>query len=488
MHRYPKTLLVAAISVPSVLCWLGCARHSSTEQQPPAVKVVVTTPIKKSIVEWDEYVGRFDAVDFVEVRARVSGYLQAIHFEEGQIVSEGDLLFIIDPRPFAAELKRAKAQVVEAKANLAQSTAKLAEAKALKSKAEAGLNFQQTRLARSRKVLPTGAITQEDFDQQQSELYQAQAEVEGAVAQIETSKAGIATANASLATAEAAVAIAELNLEYTRVTAPIRGRVSRREVTEGNLISGGTAQSTLLTTIALLDPIHCYFDADEQAFLKYARLAEEGKRQSSRDVKNPVYVALGDEKNGFRHKGHMDFVDNRLDPNTGTMRARAIFPNPDRFLTPGLFARLRLPGSGKYEAVLVPDSAVGTDQSEKFVFVVDSNNKVRRQLIETGPMAGDLRIVRRGIDGSERIVLRGLQRVRPGIEVSASVEKIEAKAGDDGLPDDYQPVPKEQWISIHRPTLGARPNAPTANPTPNGSNVPTARTKTSPSPQSRESK
>src|SRR6476620_6121887 len=161
MLRYSKILLVAAIYVPGVACWSSCGRHPGTEQQTAAIQVVVTTPIKKSIVEWDEYVGRFDAVDFVEVRARVSGYLQSIHFEEGQIVNEGDLLFIIDPRPFAAQLKRAKAQVVEAQANLAQSTAKLAEAKALKSKAEAGLNFQQTRLARSRKVLPTGAITPE---------------------------------------------------------------------------------------------------------------------------------------------------------------------------------------------------------------------------------------------------------------------------------------------------------------------------------------
>ena len=215
------------------------------------MQVVVTTPIKKSIVEWDEYVGRFDAVDFVEVRARVSGYLQSIHFEEGQIVKEGDLLCVIDPRPFAAELNRAKAQLVEAKANLAQSTAQGGEAQALKSKAEAGLDYEQTRLARSKKLLPTDAITQEEFDQQQSELLQAQADVEGAKAQIETSKAGIATANASMATAEAAVEIAELNLEYTRVIAPITGRVSRRDVTEGNLISGGTSQSTLLTTIVL---------------------------------------------------------------------------------------------------------------------------------------------------------------------------------------------------------------------------------------------
>src|SRR3954462_72357 len=239
MHHLSKNVIVTAISVLGTGCLSSCTRQPAADKPAAAVQVAVATPNKKAIVEWDEYVGRFDAVDFVEVRARVSGYLQSIHFEEGQIVNEGDLLFVIDPRPFAAELKRARAQVIEAKANVAQSTAKLAEAQALKSKAEAALNFQQTRLARSRKILPTGSITQEEFDQQQSELLQAQAEVQGAIAQIETSNAGIATANASLATAEAAVAIAELNLEYTRVIAPIRGRVSRREVTEGNLISGG---------------------------------------------------------------------------------------------------------------------------------------------------------------------------------------------------------------------------------------------------------
>jgi membrane fusion protein, multidrug efflux system len=210
-------------------------------------------------------------------------------------------------------------------------------------------------------------------------------------------------------------------------------------------------QSTLLTTIVSLDPIHAYFDADERAYLKYTRLAQQGKRASSRDAKNPVYVALADEKTGFPHKGHMDFVDNRMDPNTGTMRGRAIFANADLSLTPGLFARLRLPGSGKYEAVLAPDSAIANDQSEKFVFVVDANNKVRRQAVEIGPTSNGLRIIRKGLNGSERIVLRGLQRLRSGIDVVPTAEKLLVKS-DNQLPDNYEPVSKEASISIHPET------------------------------------
>ena len=469
IRRFPKALILGACLLALVAA--GCKREApATAQAPPPVEVVVATPIKKSIVEWDEYVGRFDAVDFVEVRARVSGYLQSIHFVEGQVVKEGDLLCIIDPRPYTAELNQAKAQVVEARANLAQSTARLAEARALRAKAEAGLDYDRSRLERSKKLLPANTITQEEFDQQKSELLEAEADVEGAKAQIETANAAMATANAAIATAQSAVEIAELNLEYTRVIAPITGRVSRRDVTEGNLISGGSLQSTLLTTIVSLDPIHCYFDADEQSFLKYTRLAKEGKRQSSRDAKNPVYVALGDEKNGFPHKGHMDFVDNRMDPNTGTMRGRAIFTNSDLTLTPGLFARIRLPGSGKYDAVLVPDSAIGNDQSEKFVFVVDANKTIQRQLIEIGPISSGLRVVRKGLTGSERIVLRGLQRIRPGLAVVATAQQIEAKSSD-GLPDDYQPVPKEQWISMH-PRAHGRQRVALTNATSEGSSPP----------------
>ena len=345
--------------------------------------------------------------------------------------------------------------------SLTQSKAQLEQAKAQVSRADAGHEYARRRVARNKTLVPSGAITQEEFDLQEAELLQAQADVEGANGtDCIRQKPPLPRPTAAVVAAEAAVASAELNLEYTRVSAPIKGRVSRREVTEGNLISGGTLQSTLLTTIVLLDPIHCYFDADEQAFLKYMRLSMEGKRQSSRDVKNPVYIALADETHGYPHKGHMDFVDNRLDPNTGTMRGRAIFANPDHSLTPGLFARLRLPGSGRYEAVLISDSAIGNDQSEKFVFVVDNDNKVRRQAIEIGPTSSGLRVVRKGLDGTERIVLRGLQRVRPGLEVAPIAEALKLKS-DDGLPDDYEPVPKKEWISIHHnPDTDERPASP----------------------------
>lgn len=426
---------------------LGCSRLGGQPGPPPEVQVVVATPIKKQIVEWDEYVGRLEAVDFVEVRARASGYLQSIHFEEGQIVRKGDLLCVIDPRPFEAELNRARAQLEEAGAAVAQSTAQLAQAEAEHSRTEATLGYARQRYARSEAIAAKRALSKDELELHQSELLQAEAEVKAAQARIESTRAAIATASAAVETAEAAIGIAELNLEYTRVVAPITGRVSHRDVTEGNLISGGTRESSLLTTIVSLDPIHVYFDADEQAFLKYTRLAKEGKRQSSRDVKNPVYIALADENGSFPHKGHMDFVDNRMDPNTGTMRARAILANPDLSLAPGLFARLRLPGSARYEAVLVPDSAVGSDQAEKFVLVVDSDHKVRRQSVSAGSLSGGLRIIRSGLDGSEQVIVRGLQRVRPGIQVTTTVEAIETGA-DDGLPDDYEPVPKAEWLSI----------------------------------------
>jgi RND family efflux transporter MFP subunit len=440
-------MMLAALS--GVLLLVSGCNQAATAPPAPKVEVVVTTPVKRAIVEWDEYVGRLDPVEFVEVRARVSGYLQSIHYSEGQLVKQGDLLCVIDPRPFEAELTKARADMQQAKARVEQSTAMSAVAAAEKSKAEANLQYASNRLARAQGLVSTNAVTKDEFDLLQSERRQAEAQVAGANAQISSAQAATATAHAAVATAEAAVALAELNLDYTRVTAPVAGRVSRRDVTEGNLISGGTLQSTLLTTIVSLDPIHCYFDADELALLKYNRLAKEGKRQSSRDAKNPVYIALADETEGYPHQGHMDFVDNRLDRSTGTIRGRAIFANPDLSLTPGQFARLRLPGSGRYDAVLLPDAAIGNDQSEKFVYVVGKDNVVRRQPVEIGPPSHGLRVVRTGLDGSERIVLRGLQRVRPGLEVSTISESIAAK-DTEGLPDEYEPVPREKWISLRK--------------------------------------
>jgi RND family efflux transporter MFP subunit len=437
---------------------LGACRQSAPPAARPAAKVYVATPVAKEIVEWDEYVGRFEAVESVDVRARVSGYLKSILFNEGDWVAADQLLFVIDPRPFQAALDQANADLNEAQAMVNQATAALAQAQAQRREAVARLDLARVRAERARALAKSNVVSAEELDMRDSELVQAKADVDANTAEIEAAEAAIATANARVATAQAAVELAELNLGYTQVRAPIAGRISSHYVTVGNLISGGTADSTLLTNIVSLDPIHFVFDADEQAFLKYSRLAQEGRRQSSREVKNPVYVALADET-GYPHKGHMDFVDNRLDPNTGTMRARAIFRNPDRILAPGLFGRLRLPGSGVHRTVLIPDEAIGTDLAEKFVLVVGPGNKVRRQPIEIGPRSHGLRIVRKGLQGDEQIIVRGLQRVRPGDVVTTEVEKIEA-TNNNGLPDRYEPVPKEDWIRT--PRAAPQPEKPRA--------------------------
>ena len=252
--------------------------------------------------------------------------------------------------------------------------------------------------------------------------------------------------------AQANLDLAKLNLQYTEVRAPIDGRISNRRVTEGNLVSGGTNDSTLLTTIVSLDPIHCYFDADEKTFLKYVQLAREGKRPSSREVRNPVFVALANEQVGFPHQGHMDFVENRLDEETGTIRGRAILPNKNLDLAPGLFARVRLPGSPRYDAILIPDKAIGTDQADKFILTVDESSKVVRKVVTLGPISHGLRIIRTGLDGTERVILSGQQRARPGNEVTVSVEAV--TPGKEFLPDEYEPVSQENWLTPKRTAAG----------------------------------
>ena len=214
---------------------------------------------------------------------------------------------------------------------------------------------------------------------------------------------------------------------------------------KGNVIDGGTIGATILTTIVSVDPIHCYFEANERELLKYVRLDLSGDRESSRTVKNPVFLSLIDE-DGFPHKGHMDFVDNRIDSNTGTIRGRAIFPNPDKVLSSGMFAELRLPGSGRYDATLIPDSAIGRDQSEQYLLVLGEDNKIERRSVKLGPIAHGLRVVRSGLEPNERFVTRGLQKARPGDEVNPEMETIEA-AQDEGLPDNYTPIPREEWLT-----------------------------------------
>lgn len=434
----------------------GCGGAPAEAGPPPPPQVTVARPLVRPVLEWDRYTGRLDAVEEVEVRARVSGYLQTVAFEGGQLVEEGELLAVIDPEPFETELARHRAQLEVARAGEKRAAALLAQAEAMRTRAGSAESLAASRLANAQDALATDAIARETVDVRKSELAQATSDVAGAEAAVALANAEIATAAAAVASAEAAVERASLDLSYTRITAPISGRIGDRQVTRGNLIQGGNAAATPLTSIVSLDPIHLYFDANEQEYLKYLRLDEAGTRPSSRRSKNPVYVALVDEE-GYPHRGHMDFVDNRVDPETGTIQGRAILRNPDGVLTPGLFATVRLPGSARYEAVLVPDEAVQSDQERRFVLVLDDADTARVVPVTLGPRIDGLRVVRSGLDGSERVVVSGLQRVRPGTPVKPQTRELEWVELEDGLPNDYEPVPEEDWIRIDSPA--AEPGA-----------------------------
>lgn len=429
----------------------GCSPSPSEsaplETPPPAVSVA--HPLQKSIVEWDKYTGRLAAVQSVEVRTRVSGYLQSIHFAEGQDVQAGDLLFNLDPRPLEAALATAKAELEEARAELKGAESLLGQAVAQKAQTDAAERLAQQRQERAENLVRQNAMSREEYDQRASELVQATADVAAAEANIQAAKANVETAKASIIVAEEAVDSAELELDYTRIEAPISGRISNRLVTPGNFVNGGSSQSTLLTTIVSLDPIHCYFDANEREVLKYIRMVEAGTRENAREgeYRSPVFMKLADES-GFPHVGHIDFVDNRVDPNTGTQRFRAIFPNPYGLLTPGMFAEVRLPGSPPAATILIPDAAVGTDQSETFVYVVGEEEKVERRTVRLGPMSHGLRIIREGLSVEDRLVTSGLQLIRPGTPITATPAEEFAWVEEGELPDTFQPVPRERWLSV----------------------------------------
>jgi RND family efflux transporter MFP subunit len=298
-------------------------------------------------------------------------------------VKKGALLFVIDPRPYQAELNRTKATLEQAIARYERT---------------------QKDYARAQQLVRSRAISEEEVDTRAADQREAREAVQAARAEVE---------------------LARLNVEFTEVKAPISGRIGRHLVTQGNLINGGTAESTLLATIVSLDPIYCYFEADERSYLKYVRLSQTGARPSSREVRNPAQLALANEV-GFPHQGYIDFVDNRLDPNTGTMTGRAVFPNPGPVLTPGLFARVRIPGSGQYTALLLPDEAIGTDQTQRFVFVVDDQSAVVYRKVELGPIIDGLRVIRSGVQPEDWVIVNGVQRVRPGAKVDAEQQTLPA--------------------------------------------------------------
>jgi len=377
-------------SMLSLLALAACGRNTPPPQGPP--EVTVAKVISKRIKDWDEYTGRFQAIDTVEIRPRVSGYIDQVLFKEGQSVKKDDVLVIIDPRPYQADYDRAKAGL-----ELAKSQMELAQIEAV----------------RVQKLKDSGAVSHEELDERLSNLHQQEA---------------------SVASSKAALDNAALQLSFTKVRAPFDGRASRAEVTRGNLVTGGNNGGTLLTTVVSVDPIYVYFEGDENAYLRYSELAREGQRPSSRDYRNPVRVGLANEQ-GFPHEGYMDFLDNQLDVRTGTIRARAVLENKQGVFTPGMFARIQLLGSGEYDAIVIEDRAVGTDQSQSFVLVLGPDNKLEYRPIQPGRiLAGGLRIIRKGLKPDDVIVVSGLQRVRPGAQVKPNMATMGESSGDAAAP------------------------------------------------------
>lgn len=358
--------------VSTLICMIslvaGCGKSRGAGQAPPPPQVSVAQVLEKRVKDWDEFTGRMQAVETVEIRPRVSGYIDKVAFTEGSLVKRGTLLFVIDPRPYQAEYNRAAAEL---------------------KRFTTALDLGRTELVRVQRLKESGAVSEEELDERKSAVAQSQANVSGS---------------------QAALEAAALNLSFTKVSSPIDGRVSRAEVTRGNLVTGGNNGGTLLSSVVSMDPIYIYFDADEQSYLRYS--------QNSHESGKPVQVGLANEE-GFPHPGTLDFVDNQLNPQTGTIRARAVLQNKDGQFTPGLFARVQLLGSAEYSAILIDDRAVSTDQSQKYVLVLGANNQIEYRKVKLGRVLDGLRVVREGLKAGDVIVVNGAQRVHPGITVTA---------------------------------------------------------------------
>jgi multidrug efflux system membrane fusion protein len=372
-----KQLTLALSTAVALAVFVGCDQDTvPTAQTQTALPVPVVQPIVKNIAEYADYTGRLEAVEIAEVRPRVSGYIESIHFAEGQMLHAGDLLYKIDPRPFQAQVNRLKAQV---------------------NQAEAALSLAKANLNRSQKLIEVNAISREEADIRKSEALQAEADLEAAIASLDA---------------------ANLDLEFTQVVAPIDGIADRREVTVGNLV---IASQTELTTIVPHKPIYAYYEVDERTFLSTARQLFKGEAVPRRSEMNiPAWLGLDDET-GFPHEGVINFASNQLNPNTATLTVRALFKNEEELLTPGLFARIRVATSEKTDRILIPDTAISTDQTIKYVWVVNADNSVQRRSLELGPMHEDLRIVRAGLTANERIITSGIQFIRPGMTVAPQI-------------------------------------------------------------------
>src|SRR5229473_6935372 len=362
----------------------GCGDKPPPQAAAGPPPVTVAQPTKRTVTDWDEFTGRFEAVEEVQVRARVGGFVTNVEFKDGDMVHTGDLLYLIDSRPFEAVAKQADGQLADARA----------KAELAKRDLDRGLSLVQT-----------SAVSEQVVDQRRQSLQ---------------------AAHAAETVAEGALQAAHLNIEFSHVLAPITGRASRHLVSVGNLVQGSEGGATLLTSIVSLDPIYIYFDVDEATYLKNNKLWFEGRRPSSRDTPNPVQVTLTGETKPS-HYGKMDFLDNRLDVSTGTLRSRAVIPNKDFSILPGQFGRVRLIGSSPYDALLLPDTAIATDQSRKIVFVVKDDNTVEAKPVTLGPLDGGLRVIREGLKPEDRVIIDGLQRARPGAKVTPHAASIGSK-------------------------------------------------------------
>lgn len=378
-----RTAKIVAASVLMTAALYGCSGPSEA-QAPPAPSVTVAVPLVQAVQDWDEFTGRFEATQSVEVRARVGGYVSGVHFRDGDYVRRGQLLFSLDPRPAQAALASARAQLSQAQAQLA---------------------LAQSELTRSEALLDSQAVSQ---------------------AEVDTRRGALQTAQSAIAAANANVRARQLDLEFTRVTAPISGRVSDRRVDAGNLVSGGSSAADVLTTVVSSAPIHFVFDGSEAVLLKYQRQVRQGAA--------PIQVRLQDEA-GFTRSGTLDFTDNAVDTASGVIRLRAVIPNADGFLKPGMFGQARLAGAGTYDAMLVPDAAVATDQARRIVYVVAADGSVSPRPVQLGPVVDGLRIIRSGLQRTDRVIIAGVQRIQqPGMKVQARTGQIRPVAREAQVP------------------------------------------------------
>src|SRR5271170_948216 len=362
--------LAGALAVLVVAVLPGC-KQAVAPQAPPPATVTVSQPVQRDVIRWDQFSGYLSSPKTVTVNARVSGLIEEAPFQEGAIVHAGDLLFKIDPRPFQADLDNKKAAVAQARAMADRTNADY---------------------RRSVKLLDARVVAQSDFD---------------------TTKATYEGAVASLDAAQAALETSRLNLEWTEVRAPITGRISRINVTVGNLVNGGSGQATALTTIVSIDPMYCYLNVPEGVALRYQELALEQKQSNVAGAKVPCFLQLESQKT-FRQQGVIDFVDNQVDVSTGTVQIRAVFANPTTVLTPGLFARVRIPASDRYQALLIPDEAVNADQNERYLLIVGTGNVAQRRTVKLGALFGTLRSITDGLKPAEWVIVNGLQSAMPG--------------------------------------------------------------------------